>query len=103
MVKRKGGPKNKDQNRFTQGLGNLGRFVQFLTYKAKPVGENVIRIDEKHTIKKCCYCGKSHDMSSWNRVMICDCGNNIDRDLNSSIDIMFPITKCLLDELSTTY
>lgn len=64
--------KKKDFDLSTQGLGNLGRFVQFLIYTAKPVGESVIRIDEKHTIKKCCYCGKSHDMSSWNHVMICD-------------------------------
>jgi putative transposase len=54
----------KGQNRFTQGLENLGRFVQFLTYKANLVGKSVIRIDEKHTTKKCCYCGKLHDMPS---------------------------------------
>ena len=37
----------KSQNRFTQGLENLGRFVQFLTYKTKNVGKSVIRIDKK--------------------------------------------------------
>jgi putative transposase len=78
----------KGQNRSTQGLGNLGRFVQFLTYKAELLGKRVIRIDEKNTTKKCCYCGKKHDMPSWKRVMLCDCGNNIDRDRNSAINIM---------------
>ena len=78
----------KGQNIFTKDLGNLDRFVQFLTYKAKLVGKNVIRTEEKHTTKKCCYCGKIHDMPSWKRVMICDCGSNIDRDQNSSINIM---------------
>ncbi len=78
----------KNQNLSTQCLGNVCRFVQFLTYKAKLVGKNVIRTEEKHTTKKCCYCGKIHDMPSWKRVMICDCGSNIDRDQNSSINIM---------------
>ncbi len=78
----------KGQNRSTQGLGNLGRFVQFLTYKAELIGKRVIRIDEKNTSKKCCYCGKKHEMPTWERVMLCDCGNNIDRDRNSSINIM---------------
>ena len=31
---------------------------------------------------------KIYAMPSWRRVMICDCGNNIDRDRNSSINIM---------------
>ena len=78
----------KGQNRSTQGLGNVCRFVQFLTYKAKLAGKSVIRIDEKHTTKKCCYCGRIHYMPSWKRVIICDCGNNIDSDRNSSIKIM---------------
>ena len=78
----------KGQNRSTQGLGNLGRFAQFLTYKAELVGKLVIRIDEKNTSKKCCYCGKKHDMPTSERVMVCDCGNNIDRDRNSAVNIM---------------
>ena len=75
-------------NRSTQGLGNLGRFVQFLTYKAELIGKRIIRIDEKNTSKRCCYCGKRHNMPPENRVMLCDCGNNIDRDRNSAVNIM---------------
>ena len=78
----------KGQNRSTQGLGNLGRFVQFLTYKAELIGKRVKRIDEKNTSKKCCYCGKKHDMPTSERVMLCNCGNNIDRDRNSAVNIM---------------
>ncbi len=37
----------KGQNIFTTDLGNLDRFVQFWTYKAKHVGKSVIIIDEK--------------------------------------------------------
>ncbi len=42
----------KGQKCSSQGLGKLGRFVQFLTSKAKLVGKSVIRIDEKHTNNK---------------------------------------------------
>ena len=80
--------RQRGQNRSTQGLGNLGRFAQFLTYKAKLVGKRIIRIDEKNTSKRCCYCGKKHSMPPEKRVMICDCGNNIDRDRNSAVNIM---------------
>ena len=86
--KQKKTKQKKGLNRSTQGLGNLGRFVQFLTYKAEIIGKRIIRIDEKNTTKRCCYCGKKHDMPSWKRVMLCDCGNNIDRDRNSAINIM---------------
>lgn len=87
-VKQKKTKQKKGQNRSTQSLGNLGRFVQFLTYKAELLGKLVIRIDEKNTSKRCCYCGKKHDMPTKERVMLCDCGNNIDRDRNSSVNIM---------------
>jgi len=80
--------KNKGLNRSTQGLGNLSRFPQLLTYKADLVGKKVIRVDERNTSKACCCCGKLHDMPEWKRVMSCDCGNVIDRDRNSAINIM---------------
>jgi putative transposase len=75
-------------NRSTQNNGYLGRFVRFLTYKAELAGKKVIEIDESHTSKECYVCGKIHDMPLWVRVMCCDCGNVIDRDKNSSVDIM---------------
>ena len=80
--------KNKGLNRSTQGLGNLSRFPQLLTYKADLVGKKVIRVDERNTSRACCCCGKFHDMPEWKRVMSCDCGNVIDRDRNSAINIM---------------
>jgi putative transposase len=80
--------KKRGLNRSTQGLGNLSRFPQLLTYKAELVGKKVIRVDERDTSKTCCCCGKKHDMPEWKRVMDCDCGNVIDRDRNSAINIM---------------
>ena len=37
--------------------------------------------------KTCCECGAIHDMPLDKRQMICDCGNNISRDLNASINL----------------
>jgi putative transposase len=91
----------RGQNRSTQGLGNLGRFVRFLTYKAELVGKRVIEIDERNTSKSCCCCGKKHDMPTSVRVMNCDCGNIMDRDRNSAVNIM--VRYLLQNALWTSY
>ena len=82
------GKQKHSQNRSTQNQGYLSRFVGFLTYKAELAGKKVIRIDESYTSKDCCVCGVRHDMQLWNRIMKCGCGNVIDRDRNSAINIM---------------
>jgi putative transposase len=71
-----------------QSTGSLGRFAQFLTYKAEIVGKRVIRIDESYTSQQCCICGKRAKRALSERVIKCDCGNQIDRDLNSAVNIM---------------
>lgn len=75
-------------NRSTQNSGCLGRFVRFLTYKSVLAGKRVVEIDELNTSKLCYVCGKIHYMPLWIRIMRCDCGNVIDRDKNSSVNIM---------------
>lgn len=87
-VKGMGKSKNKSLNRATQNTGYLTRFTEFLTYKAEFAGKKVIRIDERNTSKTCYNCGKIHNMKLNNRNMLCECGNNFDRDKNSSINIM---------------
>ena len=83
------------QNKHQKGLhksmhntGNIARFVGFLTYKAELAGKRVIEIDERKTSKQCCACGNEQDMPLYKREYICDCGNNIDRDKNSAVNIM---------------
>lgn len=87
-VKNMAKSKIKGLNRSIQNTGFLGRFVEFLTYKAELIGKKIIRIDESYTSKTCCKCGKTHRMKLYNRIMSCECGNNLDRDKNSSINIM---------------
>ena len=52
------------------------------------VGKRIIRIDEKNTSQTCCTCGKTTKRTLYERTIQCDCGNCIDRDLNSAINIM---------------
>ncbi|MFQ5621341.1 MAG: zinc ribbon domain-containing protein [Candidatus Nanoarchaeia archaeon] len=40
------------------------------------------------TSKQCCACGKKQDMPLCKRLYIFDCGNTLDRDQNSAINIM---------------
>lgn len=92
MSKKRKGRSNhkgtKGLNRAIQNTGTLGRFVGFLTYKAELIGKRVIEINEKDTSKQCCVCHMKHDMPLYKRIIKCDCGNHIDRDINSSINIM---------------
>ncbi|MBU2598815.1 MAG: transposase [Actinobacteria bacterium] len=92
MSKKKKGKSNhkgtKGLNRAIQNTGTLGRFVRFLTYKAELIGKRVIEINEKDTSKQCYVCGKKHEMPLYKRIIKCDCGNEIDRDKNSAINIM---------------
>ena len=79
---------NKSIHRSMQNTGIIGRFVKYLTYKSEIAGKKTIDICERRTTVTCCCCGKQHDMPLTKRIMNCDCGNVIDRDKNSSINIM---------------
>jgi putative transposase len=72
----------------------MGRFAQFLTYKAEKSGKRLIRIDESYTSKKCCVCGTIKNMPLGNRTYECNvCGNTLDRDSNSSVNILLRYLK----------
>jgi putative transposase len=79
---------NKTLNHSLQNTGTLGRFTQFLTYKAEKVGKRVIEIDESYTSQTCCVCGKREKRALYERTINCECGNSTDRDLNSAFNIM---------------
>ncbi|MHA1452340.1 MAG: RNA-guided endonuclease InsQ/TnpB family protein [Promethearchaeota archaeon] len=79
---------NKTLNHSMQNTGSMGRFVQFLTYKAQRIGKRVMKIDESYTTQVCCRCGMKKKRSLSERDIFCNCGNRIDRDLNSAINIM---------------
>ena len=78
----------KTLNHSLQNTGSMTRFAEFLTYKAKKIGKRVIKISERNTTKTCCICGKIEAKMLSQRLMNCNCGNTMDRDLNSAINIM---------------
>lgn len=95
MAKRKKGmgnaaktKRNKTLNHSIHNTGSMGRFTEFLTYKAEKIGKRVIRIDESYTFQKCYICGRKKKRALSERTILCDCGNQIDRDLNSAINIL---------------
>lgn len=90
MAKSEKGDTKSDRTRHhtVQNTGSIGRFAQFVTYKAEKIGKRVIRVDEAYTTQVCAKCGKKIKRSLSERTIECDCGHNMDRDLNSSINIL---------------
>ncbi|MDG6218415.1 MAG: transposase, partial [Candidatus Thermoplasmatota archaeon] len=70
--------------------GIIGRFIGLLTYKATLCGKRVRVISEQDTSKTCCVCGhKKNRMPLYQRTYHCEkCGNTLDRDVNSTVNIM---------------
>jgi putative transposase len=79
---------NRTLNHSIQNTGSLGRFVEFLTYKAQKIGKRVRKIDESKTTQVCANCGRKEKRKLSERTIKCDCGHCMDRDLNSAINIM---------------
>lgn len=75
-------------NRQMQNNWNLQTFIHLLEYKNKLRGNQVIKVNEAWTSKTCCKCGCiNHDLDLTDRQYICDCGNDINRDINGAINI----------------
>lgn len=78
----------KSLNRQMQNNWNLQTFTRLLEYKCKLKGNQVVKVNEAWTSKTCCKCGSiNHDLDLSDRQYICDCGNNINRDINGAINI----------------
>lgn len=75
-------------NRQMQNNWDLQTFIHLLEYKCLLKGNQVIKVNEAWTSKTCCKCGAiNHDLELTDRQYICDCGNNINRDINGAINI----------------
>ncbi len=66
-----------------------GMFTTMLKYKCEWAGKQLVKIDKFYpSSKTCSVCGAvKKDLRLSDRNYICDCGNNMDRDLNASINI----------------
>ncbi len=84
----KGMVKNR---KLAKAISDVGMFElkRQLKYKADWYQKTVIQVDRWFpSSKTCSKCGEIHDMKLSDRVMNCDCGLNINRDLNASRNIL---------------
>ena len=65
-----------------------GLFLQMLKFKAESAGIEYIKVNPKNTSKKCSNCGRIKNMPTNIRIYKCNCGLEIDRDYNASINIL---------------
>lgn len=66
----------------------FAEFRRQLTYKATMTGAHVHVVDRFFPSSKTCHsCGTIHPMKLSERVMVCDCGMVLDRDLNAALNL----------------
>jgi putative transposase len=83
----KGMVRNRRLARSVSDAG-FGEFRRQLEYKAAMTGALVFVVDRFYpSSKTCSVCGQIHDMKLSDRVMACDCGNVMDRDLNAAVNL----------------
>lgn len=63
------------------------RFTKKLEWKCEKFGSYFIKVDPAYTSQTCYKCGQLHNLALRDRIMICDCGNILDRDINAAINI----------------
>ena len=77
-----------------------GMFREQLTYKLKARGKYLVKVDKYFpSSKMCCRCGRIREtLSLSERIYRCECGNEMDRDVNAAINIREEGKRLLLNE-----
>lgn len=79
-----------------KGFGNgkatldngYGAFQNMLEYKLQDRGKYFVKVDKWYASSQICSnCGNKKQMKLSERRYVCECGNNIDRDINAAINI----------------
>lgn len=83
----KGMLKNRRLARSISDAG-WGQFIGILTSKAEEAGGQVIPVDPRRTSQQCSNCGEIVRKSLSVRVHRCDCGCELDRDVNAAKNIL---------------
>jgi putative transposase len=65
-----------------------GNFVQLCSSKAAWAGRTLIKVDPKFTSQVCSGCGHVRKKDLSERWHVCDCGTELDRDVNAAINIL---------------
>jgi putative transposase len=64
------------------------QFVQVCSYKAAWAGRTLMKVDPKFTSQVCSGCGQVRKKDLSERWHSCDCGAELDRDVNAAINIL---------------
>jgi putative transposase len=65
-----------------------GTFVSMCSIKAAWAGRTVIKVDPRFTSQVCSGCGQVRKKDLEVRWHSCDCGTELDRDVNAAINIL---------------
>ncbi|MBI2529597.1 MAG: IS200/IS605 family element transposase accessory protein TnpB [Candidatus Diapherotrites archaeon] len=83
---------SKKKNRFWNMRNFLdcswAKFASMLKHKAESAGAEVIEVNPKNTSRMCSSCGAMQDIPLSQRTYSCDCGLEIERDVNSAKNIL---------------
>ena len=76
------------------GEQNFYKFIECMKYKCEWNGIEFIQVDRFYpSSKKCSCCGNiKKDLKLSDRVYVCKCGLNIDRDLNAAVNLKNYVT-----------
>ena len=65
-----------------------GMFVNMLEYKLKSINKKLVKVDKWYPSSQICSCcGERRKLKLTERIYKCNCGLEIDRDLNAAINI----------------
>lgn len=97
---------SKERNRFWNRRNfadvSWGKFVSMLKFKAESAGTKIIEVNPRNTSKKCSNCGELQSMSLSQRTYFCDCGLELDRDVNSAKNILAQGLGCVENETESS-
>ncbi len=68
--------------------GGWGMFMEMVTSKAEGAGRIIMKVSPKYTSQICSGCGTMRKKTLEERWHSCDCGAELDRDVNAAINIL---------------
>lgn len=79
---------------------SYGKFLELLEYKMEWAGKELVRVGRFFpSSKRCSRCGAvKKELKLSERVYVCDCGNQMDRDRNAAINIREEARRILLEK-----
>jgi len=87
--RKEGTSKGKDVNYLINNVFPFRMFQDFLEYKCKLNGIDVVYVDPKNTSKMCHFCGSLDTERPRRSLLVCNsCGRRTNADLNGAINIL---------------